>query len=255
MKYIIVALLLFSPILYAQEESKEESREELLKKLHKIMDEASKSMEESEKDLARASLPPTRPDVIAERVKSIIQKMKDDKINKDELPESVKEWLKNHPELNDKSVKELADSKNLLEELFEIELKLESKLEESNKAAESVENVGNAIDIINKLRQSNQNQSNDSMKNNQSATKDPKNKSEGTGDAVKPSNDKTETESKPHQDDLDSTQVGRAKDNNSFKAEGKSKEMEAGSSNEEKLELSKYKGFWEKWCEKIRSRR
>lgn len=255
MKYFIFVLILFSSTLYAQSsEPKEESREELLKKLHKIMDEASKSMEESEKDLARASLPPTKPDIIAERVKSIIQKMKDNKISKEELPDSVKEYLKNHPELKDKSVKEIAESEKLLEELFEIESKAELKLEESNSAAASAENVSNAVDIANKLRQGGQN-NDDKMKDNKSSTNDPKNKLEKAGNSTKPSNEQVESKPDNGKDDLSESQIGRQSDGSAFKADSKAKNTEAGNSSDNNTEPVKYKGLWRLWCDKIRSRR
>jgi len=252
MKYLIlIVCLIFSSSIYAQEqkEPQEESTEELLKKLHKSMKEASKSMEDSEKELARASLPPARPDVIFERVNDIVKKLKDGKV--DEFPESVKQYLKNHPELKDKDLKEIAKSKDFLDELFKIESELENKLEESSKAADSAENVDKAVDIMNKLRQNAQSQDNKIKNNNQSIAKE-KEKSESKSESDQKSG--SQPADGQGKDGLgnDDLQVGRSEVKDSFKADGKKKEVSDGSSSDEKPEPSKYKGFWKLWCEKVR---
>lgn len=120
MKKIIFALALtmsgvFGAPAFAQEVEgpgggeKEMSQAEMLAELHKLMAKASKEMEASEAELAKASLPASKADVLAERVKTLRDQMSKGELK--DVPEGLREYLKNNAEkaseLSGKSVEEL----------------------------------------------------------------------------------------------------------------------------------------------------
>src|SRR5687768_14681357 len=105
MKRVLLALafcgLLAAPA-FAQDEPDGEkdlaskSREELLAELHKLMKDASEEMDGLEEQLANTSLRPAKADVIAERMNKLREAMKKGEV--DELPEGLREYLKENPD-------------------------------------------------------------------------------------------------------------------------------------------------------------
>ena len=117
----------------------EKSTEELLEELHKLMKEASKEMEQAERELAKASLPSNKADVLNERIKALREKMAKGEI--DEIPEGLREYLRQHPEeaaaATGKSVdeiKKIVDDQKQLEELLKKSPDLLKKLAQSEEA-------------------------------------------------------------------------------------------------------------------------
>ncbi|MCB9934005.1 MAG: hypothetical protein H6841_11360 [Planctomycetes bacterium] len=148
MKRVLLALaccgLLAAPA-FAQEEKDlgSKSREELLAELHKLMKDASKEMDGLEKELAKTSLGPAKADIVAERMKKVRDAMKEGKL--DELPEGLREYMKENPDeaakLAGKSAeefKQLAEDEEKLRELLGKNPELLRKLAENEHAFEDI---------------------------------------------------------------------------------------------------------------------
>ena len=188
MKRILLMLaccgLLAAPA-FAQEEKdlESKSRDELLEDLHKLMKDASKEMDTLESDLAKTSLGPAKPDIVAERLNRLREQMRKGEV--DELPEGLREYLRDNPEeaakLTGKSVEEfqkiaedeaelskllakspevlkkLAESDATFEEILERQTAIEKRVEDSLKRADEAtskaeENIDESLDIAHELK-------------------------------------------------------------------------------------------------------
>ena len=190
MKRVLLALaccgFLAAPA-FAQEEPEKDltkkSREELLAELHKLMKDASKEMDGLERELAKTSLGPAKADIVAERMERLRKAMKEGKL--DELPEGLREYLKENPdaaaeaagmsaeefrklaedeaqlretlERNPEILRKLAESESAFEDILERQVAAEKRLEDSlQKAKESTEkaekNVDDSLEVAHELR-------------------------------------------------------------------------------------------------------
>lgn len=292
MKRILLMLALSGLIgapAYAQEgegAEPEKSAEEMLKELHRIMKEASKEMEAAERELAKASLPPNKADVMAERMRVLREKLAKGEI--DEVPEGLKEYLRQHPEeaakASGKSVEEikkiiddqeklkellkkspdllkkLAESQDTMEKVLRHEQEAERKLSETVKKQEeavekSADNVDKSIDIANQLKQQGQGQGKPDMKKNDQKTNDPKDKGDkpGSKEGKNAEKDYQPGEGKKPEDETTDDYTRREGDG--FKAESKKKDTAEGAGSEgNNAEPDKYKGFLKKWQDAVRQR-
>lgn len=190
MKKIILALALaglFGAPAYAQEVEgpgkgeREMSQAEMLAELHRLMARASKEMESSEAELAKASLPAGKADVLAERVKALRAQMEKGELK--DVPEGLREYIKQNPEkaaeyagksaeelkkLNDRDLenlikkspemlKKMAGSEDTFEEILKHQYNAERRLEEVLKSQEKTikaasENQDQAIDMAHKIK-------------------------------------------------------------------------------------------------------
>ncbi|MCC6574655.1 MAG: hypothetical protein IT462_12805 [Planctomycetes bacterium] len=186
MKKLLFALALagvFGAPAFAQEvegpggPEKEMSQAEMLAELHRLMAKASSEMEAAESELAKASLPGSKADVLEARVKALREQMKTGELK--DVPEGLREYIKQNPdkaaELSGKSVEELkklvADDKEvdnfcrknpemlkklaesedtfekILEQQYSAERKLAEVLEKQEKTIKAA--TGNQDDAIN----------------------------------------------------------------------------------------------------------
>lgn len=189
MKRIVLMLaccgLLAAPA-FAQDDGEDlesKSRDELLEELHKFMKDASKEMDSLEGDLAKTSLGPAKPDVVSERIKRLRDQMAKGEL--DELPEGLREYLRDNPEEaaklagmsveefkkiagdeaelrkllgeNPEVLKKLAESESTFEDILERQVDCEKRVEESlRRAKESTskaeENIDESLDIAHELK-------------------------------------------------------------------------------------------------------
>ncbi|MBZ0135623.1 MAG: hypothetical protein K8I27_04525 [Planctomycetes bacterium] len=190
MKKVLLMLaccgLLAAPT-FAQEEKEKDlaskSRDELLKDLHKLMKDASKEMDGLEDELAKTSLGSAKPDIVAERMERLREQMRSGEV--DELPESVREYLRDNPEeaakLTGKSVdefkqiaedeaelrkllgqspdvlKKLADSESAFEDILSRQVKIERRVEDALKRAEestakAEENIDESLEVAHEIK-------------------------------------------------------------------------------------------------------
>jgi hypothetical protein len=182
MKRVLLMLaccgLLAAPA-FAQEEKdlSSKTRDELLEELHKFMKEASKEMTELEGELAKTSLGPAKPDIVAERLR--------DRMSKGELDEGIREYLRDNPDeaakLSGKSVEEfkkiaedeaelrglieknpeilkkLAESNEAFEDILKRQVKIEQRVEDALKraresSAKAEENIDESLEVAHELR-------------------------------------------------------------------------------------------------------
>jgi len=284
MKRVLLAIAFASMLgapLAAQEQPPEgeKTTEEMLKELHKLMKEASKEMEEAERELAKASLPSGKADVLAERIKALREKMAKGEI--DEVPEGLREYLRNHPEeaaeATGKSadeIKKIAESQDALKELLKKSPELLKKLAQSEEAMEKVlkgqqeaerklaetlkkqreatekagDKVDESINIAQQLRQQGQGKGG-KPENNDQKTKDPKDKGDPQNQPGQGKNAEKEYQPGEGKVPPDETKDDYTKrEGDGFAADKKRKEMGDGSSSSESGgEPSKYRGMWEKF--------
>lgn len=290
MKRILLMLafagLLGAPLL-AQEAEREKTPEELMRELLELMEKASKEMEAAEKELAKASLPPNKADVLAERMRVLREKLAKGEI--DEVPEGLREYLRNNPEEAAKAagmsveefkkiienqdklketlkkspevLKKLAESESAMEKVLRHEQEAERKLEEIVKKQEeavekSKENVDKSIDIANQLRQQGQGSGKSEMKDNENKTKDPKDQgnSQSSGQGKNAEKEYQPGEGKVDRKDEKDDDFTR-REGDGFKADSRKKDTAEGAGSEGSGgSPDKYKGFWEKWNKAIRER-
>lgn len=264
----------------------EKTPEELLKELHELMKEASKEMEAAEKELAKASLPPNKADVMAERMRALREKLSKGEI--DEVPEGLREYLRQHPEEAAKAagmsveefkkiidnqeklrevlkkspdlLKKLAESEEAMEKVLKHQQEAERKLQEIVKKQEeavekSKENVDKSIEIANQLKQQGQGQGKPEMKNNEGKTQDPKDKGEQPKDGQGKNAEKPYQPGEGKNPEDETADDYTRREGDGFKADSKKKETTEGAGSDgDKGEPAKYKGFWEKWSKAVRDR-
>ena len=266
---------------------KEMSQQEMLAELHRLMAKASKEMEASEGELAKASLPASKADVLAERVKALREQMEKGELK--DIPEGLREYIKQNPEkaaeFSGKSVEELkklaeddkqldstikkspemlkkmAGSEETFKEILERQYEAERKLEEVLKSQEKTikaasENQDEAINLAHQLKEQGQGQGKgDKPDKNKTETKDPREGQEKpkNGQPTQPApKEYAPGESpKPKEETEDFTNDVNKE---SFQADKKAKEAAAGTSTEDHGEPSKYKGFKQKFEEEMRKR-
>jgi hypothetical protein len=266
---------------------REKTPEELLKELHELMKEASKEMEAAEKELAKASLPPNKADVMAERMRVLREKLAKGEI--DEIPEGLREYLRQHPEEAAKAtgktveefkkivedqeklkellkkqpdlLKKLAESEEAMEKVLKHEQEAERKLNEIVKKQEeavekSKDNVDKSIDVAHQLKQQGQGKGKPEMKDNEGKTKDPKDQGDKPkdGQGKNAESDYQPGEGKVERKDEKDDEFTR-REGDGFKADPKKKDTAEGAGSEGAGGApEKYKGFWDKWSKAVRER-
>lgn len=299
MKRILMALALAgifgAPVaLHAQEAGPEggteaeESPQEMLAKLKKLMKQASDEMGDLEKELAKASLASPKADVIKERMDKIRQAMKSGKL--DELPEGLKQEIKDNPEevaratgKSTEEVRKIADDEAKLKELLEknpellkklaenestmqkvlekqnaVEKRLAETLGRQEEAAEAAKkNIDGSLEVAHKLKQQGQGQGQGQPKNQGEKTQDGRDKGEKQGDAKQPGEGAKEgyqpgPGEKPPENKTEDFE--RSKEGG-FQGDKKGKDMGDGAGNENNGRApSKYKNFWEKWSKETQKK-
>lgn len=291
MKRILLSLALASifgmpTVAFAQEGTPEgeaeESPEEMMAKLHKLMKEASKEMGDLEKELAKASLSSPKADVVAERMKKIKEAMEQGKI--DDLPEGLRKEIQDNPEevaratgKSTEEVKKIAESEENLRELLRknpellkklaqnedtmqkvlekqnaVEKRLAETLERQESAAEAArKNLDESVDLAHKIKQAGQGQGQGQPKNQGEKTKDGREKGEQQGGGK--SNNGANGQYQPGEGETppdDKTEDFERSKEGGFQGDKKHKDAaDAGSNEDNSRAPSKYKDFWKKFQE------
>ncbi|MBE7490267.1 MAG: hypothetical protein HS108_00680 [Planctomycetes bacterium] len=297
MKRILLALaftgILAAPAALAAQEGvvegeAEESPQELLAKLHKLMKEASKEMGELEKELAKASLSAPKADVVKERLDRIRKAMQEGKL--DDLPEGLRKEIQDNPEdvaratgKSTDEVRKLAEDEAKLRELLEknpellkklaqneetmqrvlekqnaVEKRLAETLQKQEQAAEAArKSVDEAVDLAHKLRQQGQGQGQGQPKNKGEKTKDGREKEQQQGNPNQP-NKGADSQYQPGEGEgprNDKTEDFERSAQGGAQFEKKGKDMGDGSGNDSnRREPEKYKDFWKKFQEDSRKK-
>lgn len=299
MKKIILALALagfFGAPAFAQEvegpaggSEREMSQAEMLAELHRLMAKASKEMESSEAELAKASLPASKPDVLDERVKQLREQMKKGELK--DVPEGLREYVRKNPEKaaeyagksveelkklaeNDKELdsllkkspemlKKIAESNDAIDDVLKHQFEAERKLEEVLKSQEKTikaasDNQDQAINLAHELRNQGQGKGQpDKPDKNKSETKDPREGKSEPKDGKNPSQPAPreyqpgDGKIKPDEKTEDFTNdVNR----DGFQADRKVKDVGGDAAGADAKGPGKYNGFWQKWEEEMRKR-
>lgn len=272
----------------APEGEAEESEQEMLAKLHKLMKEASKDMGDLEKELAKASLSSPKADVVAERMNRIKQAMEQGKL--EELPEGLRQEIRDNPEevaratgKSTEEVRKLAEDEARLRELLEknpevlkklakseetmqrvlekqnaVEKRLAETLQKQEQAAESARrSVDESLDLAHKLKQQGQGQGQGQPKNKGEKTQDGREKDQQQGGQGQPNQGANgqyqpgngETPPDNQTDDFERSKEG------GFQGDKKHKDAgQAGSNEGGDRAPDKYKNFWEKFNKEIKKK-
>ncbi|MCC6574656.1 MAG: hypothetical protein IT462_12810 [Planctomycetes bacterium] len=297
MKKLILAIALagfFGAPAFAQETEgpggegeKEMSQQEMLAELHRLMAKASKEMESSETELAKASLPGSKADVLEARIKALREQMEKGEIK--EIPEGLREYIKANPdkaaELSGKTVEEmkklvqddkevdglikkspemlkkLAESKEAFEDILDRQYQAERKIEEVLKAQEKTikaasENQDSAINLAHQLRDQGGGKGQpDKPDKNKSETKDPREKDQPkNGDPTKNAPKEYQPGEEKLRPDEKTEDFTNNENKEGFQADKKTKDLGGGAGNAENQGPGKYNGFWDKWREAMQKR-
>lgn len=272
-------------VAYAQEGTPEgeaeESPEEMMAKLHKLMKEASKEMGDLEKELAKASLAAPKADVVKERMEKIRKAMQEGKL--DELPEGLRKEIQDNPEevaratgKSTEEIKKIAEDEAKLRELLEknpellkklsqseetmqrvlekqnsVEKRLAETLQKQEQAAEAArKGVDESVELAHKLRQQGQGQGQGQPKNKGEKTQDGREKGEQQGNPNQPGKG-ADGQYQPGEGEGprdDKTEDFERSEKGGFQGDKKHKDAGvAGSNDGDKNGPSKYKGFWEQF--------